>query len=359
MDLYAGGDNAEHPEHVRSPRFKSIVSFLKRSSSHSSSITIGSDRQSDIIVGSLDSMQSMRSSTSSAISIVSSQGSSQGSSQSSPSRSGNRLSRALARLSVRRTHAPAAHEQEEGVVVENVHRESRPEDPTEKAEFIFDTMESEDIFEKSGLVLKCISEGVPTIFIEGENDEYMKQLNEIDALIATFDRISDKIQTYQKRAVPDFVSNYVETLEENFKDLKAPGQENQFDPKSIYTFLDIDDPALPNYEVRKRIEAKERENPGHYIFFRQLEYPFRNDFGKQHYDACLQGEDALDKLKIHESNNVPLTFLAHLAIVCKNGLSDYKQKMNIRSASSQSLIKSPDLADHALTLELDVKANVQ
>jgi hypothetical protein len=345
--VYAGGDEAEHPAHTRSPHFKSILSFLRRSSSHSSSVTINSDQQSDAIVGSLDSTPSMQSSSSSSLSTSSS--------QSSPHKPGNRLSRAMSRLSMSRTHAPAtAADKGEWVIVEDQVKEK-----AENLKRLLDESRhnlDDELYKAESIVIPGVIQAARAVF---EQTSYASQTVAENSK----DAVADIKNTLGH--LKNVLNNYMEAKEEYERKLELNFERvGDFDPNGLYPYLGctITEGRSKTCDDIKAIIArkKARATTDHAKWMlRQTEYIFDNSESKRSYDAHLAGQDNLEAAQLEKKEREHYWYLYQIVGFSCAAIEEAAHEYNKILKEYQShRDSSPDLADHALSLELDVKTNV-
>lgn len=345
MALYAGGDEAEHPEQVRSPHFKSILSLLRRSSSsHSSSVTINSDQKSDIVVGSLDSTSSLQSSSSSSsrsssLSVTSS--------QSSPSKTGNRISRAMSRLSMRR--ASVTQDRSEWVIVGDQAKEEKLErlladsrhnldEELDKAQTIVIPgviYASRNIFEQTGYASQTVA--------ESNNDAVADIQNTLTHLKNVLNNYLEAKKEYERK------------MELNFERV------GDFCPNGLYPYLGctVKEGKNKTCDDIKAIIArkKARATTDHTRWMlRQTEYIFDNSESKRSYDSHLTEQKDIEAEQLEKKEREHYWYLYQIVGFSCAAIEEAAHEYNKILKEYQSHHdRSPDLADHALSLELDVK----
>lgn len=330
--LYAAEGPIELPAQMRSPQVKSLFSFLKRSSSRSSSMS--SDRKSDIIIGSLDSTSSMQSSSSS-LSVTSS--------QSSPSRAGNRLSRAISRLSMRRTHAPTIHEQEEGVDVEDEAKRKAESLEKELAERRRNL--DKELDDAQGIIIPGVIQAAVNIF------EQVGYESQSTAGIKN-DPVADIKNTLGH--LKNVLNNYLEAREEYAKKMDLNFERvGDFRPQGLYLYLGLtlqEGKSKSCNEIKAIIErkkAKATTNETQWML-RQTEYIFDNSESKRSYDAYLADQD--DPLAKREKEHYwylyKIVGLSCAAI--EEAAHEYSKVLKEYQSQHD---KSPDLSDQAFALD--------
>jgi hypothetical protein len=348
MNVYAGEGPIVIPGQQRSPQSKSIFSILKRSSSRSSSVAVSGDEKSDIIVGSLESTSSIQTSSSSS----SSSSLSVTSSQSSPSKAGNRLSRAMSRLSMRRTSVPAVREQEEWIVVEDETKRKSAESLEEKLAQKRCALDSE-LDNAQIAVIPGILHAARTIFQEaGYSSQTVAQCRK--------DPVADIQNTLNH--LKNVLNNYLEAKEEYERKVEINFERaGDFCPKGLYLYLGctIQEGKSKTCDDIKTIiarkKAKATTDAARWML-RQTEYIFDNSESKRLYDACLTGQD--DSFERKEQEHYWFLYkivgLSYAAI--EEAVHEYNEALKEYQSHHD---KSPDLANQALTLNLDVKTNIQ
>lgn len=281
--LCASEGPSQHPEQMRSPNLKSLLSFLtKRSSSHSSSVTISSDRQSDGLVGSFDSATSMPtpSSSSSSLSVTSPQ---LGSITMS-----DRLARVMARLSRRQPSLPTISEQDEWVVVEDEAKKKSANLEKELAEKRRHL--DRELDDAQMIVIPGVIKASRDIF-EGEG--YASQV----IAGSNNDPVADIQNTL--RHLKHVLSNYLQTKEEYEQNLEINFERvGNFCPKALYMYLGLtlqEGKSASFDDIKKRMDCKKKRatKDDTRWMLRQTEYVFDNSESKKLYDAYLEGRDSL------------------------------------------------------------------
>lgn len=345
VSIYAGEGPSERGEHITSPRSKKLLSFLKRSYSHShsaTSIKSSNDPQADIIVGSADSTASTHSSSSSSsIAVV------------TPQSSNHRSLRAMFRFPMK--HAPALHDKDDCVV------EHEAEENLEKALAQARRNLEDEVNKVEAVVIPGVIKAAYNIFKqEGYTSQELAQNNDdpVADVRNTLTHLRSVLQTYITRT-SKVEDEYERTIELNFSRV------GDFSPRGLYPYLGLtiaqginksseDVKAIINSKKQKATLEETR------WMLRQIEYIFDNSESKRLYDAYLGGEEALKAMKLEAKEQEHYWYLSQIVgnscAEIDRAAHEYNEiQKKILKAQQIQATSSGSLADHALALELDSK----
>lgn len=346
--LIAGGDGNEQAIASSPGYHKKRLSqlFHRSSSSLMSGSSDASSHRNSMVVGSLDSIDSNGSSSSSLPASTSKIKAF----KKIFSRSSRRLSGSSSSSSFSPMQRYALSKQADLVAMED------------KEFFAFEqlmreTTTYEEVIDQVEHALLSLTRSVPEMFFDGDAEvspigcSDIKKMNEINGFIARLETILYKLNAYYKRAEPHFAVSYIKTLSINF----AKVSKERINPWDMYKYLagiyphlgvSLEDGIqLSCADCRALIEKREKEHSREKDFLRQAEWAFRNGIAKQEFDTLLQeGVQGLMRLKINAQEEMYYLHLIKFTNLMRNKLNEFKR-------SNPSSIKSPDLSAQAFVLE--------
>lgn len=343
--LIDAGEGPDEPAaQITSPRSRNLFSFLRRSSSHSSSsIKSNNDPQVDKIVGSVDSIISIQSLAS------------------SPSIAGmtsQQSNRRSLRTMFRHASTSAAHDKDGDIIGHKVEeKEESLEEALAEARRNLDA----EVDKAESIVIPGVIQAASNIFTqEGYASKEIAQNNNDpvadvrNALI----HLRSVLQTYIART-SKVEDEYEHTIELNFSRV------GDFNPKGLYPYLGLtameginksseDIKAIIN---RKKEKATVEDTKW---MLRQIEYVFDNSESKRLYDAYLGGQDSLKAMKLEAKEQEHYWYLSQIVgnscAEIDRAVHEYNEiQKKILKEEQMQASSSSSLAGHALALELDEK----